>query len=410
MTYRLFVFFFLVVASLIVPFKAESQVDTQDIVERLNHHIVPIQTFNPDSSFSDISFLESLLKEKEIIALGEGTHGTHEFFRYKDKLIRFLVTKLHFKAIAFESDFAALMSLDDYINGRLTKPRFFGGFPAGKETREILEWLRAYNGSKPEKEKVHIYGLEARGFGNIIQVVLDSISNISAPSKAVLQKVATTVHSSLTKKDIAALDSTVSSLKMLVTQEYRPAVHVHYVQLLEQEIARYLRSEKDRLGMRDKNMFENACWIQSQTDNNKLIIWAHNGHVSKSNIFWQDPLGKHLDKKCGSKYYVIATDMNHGKVGVMAKRNKELKYMDIYYPPVSSTRSYEYYFSKCFSSNFLLDLSEASGDSVLETFLNEPKEMRLIGGTEKPSDRKLSMSKCFDLIAFFDKTTAAGSR
>lgn len=102
--------------------------------------------------------------------------------------------------------------------------------------------------------------------------------------------------------------------------------------------------------------------------------------------------------------------MNHGKVGVFAKRNKELKYMDIYYPPISSTRGYEYYFSRCKLSNFLLDLNKASGDSLLSAFLKKPREMRTIGGTEKPSDSKLSLSGCFDLIAFFDKTTAVRSR
>lgn len=395
---------------LIVPFEVHSQESTPNIVEKLNQHIVPIQTFDPDSIFDDIRFVKDLLKEKDIIGLGEGTHGSHEFFRYKDRLIRFMVTEVNFKAIAFESDFAALMSLDDYINGKLISPRFLGGFPAGKETRAMLEWLREYNKSKPDKEKVHIYGLEARGFRNIIQVVLDSICNISPPSQAVLRKVATTVHNSLTRKDVIALESVIPSLRVLATQGSHSVAHLQYVRLLEQEVVRYLQNQKSVPGMRDENMFENACWIQNQTDNDKLIIWAHNGHVSRSNIFWQEPLGKLLDKKYGSKYYVIATDMNHGKVGVFAKRNKEMKYMDIYYPQVSSTRGYEYYFSRCKFRNFLLDLNKASDDSLLSTFLKKPREMRLIGGTEKPSESKLSLSGCFDLIAFFDKTTAAGSR
>lgn len=272
----LHVFLFLLGTSLVVPFQVHSQERTEDIVGQLNQHIVPIQTFNPDSSFNDIRFLKDLVKQKDIVGLGEGTHGTHEFFRYKDRLIRFLVTELNFKAIAFESDFAALMSLDDYINGKQPTPKFIGGFPAGKETRAMLEWLREYNNNKPDKEKVHIYGLEARGFRNIIQVVLDSISDISAPSEAVLQKVATTVHSSLTRKDIITLDSMIPSLRVLATQGDRSVVHLHYVQLLEQEIARYLQSEKGHLGMRDKNMFENACWIQNQTDKKSSSF----GHIT----------------------------------------------------------------------------------------------------------------------------------
>jgi len=139
--------------------------------------------------------------------------------------------------------------------------------------------------------------------------------------------------------------------------------------MLEQEVSRYLQIQKNVPGMRDQNMFENTGWIQKQTINNKLIIWAHNGHISKSNIFHQDPMGKLLNKKHGDKYYAIATDMNHGEVGIFVERNKKYKYENVHYPPVSSDRGYEYHFARCKFSSFLLDVNKASNDSLLATYL-----------------------------------------
>lgn len=406
MFYRLLTIFFFLFASV----EVYSQAGTQDIVEKLNQHIAPIRTFQPDSGFNDIGFLKKLLGDKDIVGLGEGTHGTHEFFRYKDRLIRFMITELNFKAIAFESDFAAVMSLDAYINGKLASLRFLGGFPAGKETKEMLEWLREYNSSRPVKERVHVYGLEARGFRNISQLILDSITNISAPVETALTKLTTTAHNKLTNRDLAEIRSLIPSLKESANKGDHPEVHLQYLEILDQELIRSMQSEKRKLGMRDANMFENACWIQNQAADGKLIIWAHNGHVSKSNIFFQDPMGKLLCNKYGSKYYVIATDMNHGEVGVFAKRDKEIKYMNLYYPPIVSPRGYEYIFSQCKFDNFLLDLKKASEDSLLSAFLKKPLHMRFIGGTEKPSDSELSLLDCFDLLAFFDRTSAQGSR
>lgn len=65
-----------------------------EIVNKLNDIIKPINTLHPDSSFDDIDFLSKILKEKEIISLGEATHGTKEIYAYKDRLIRYLVSNL----------------------------------------------------------------------------------------------------------------------------------------------------------------------------------------------------------------------------------------------------------------------------------------------------------------------------
>ncbi|MGF1925686.1 MAG: erythromycin esterase family protein [Bacteroidia bacterium] len=342
------------------------------------------------------------MKDKSVIGLGEATHGTHEFFKYKDRLIRFLVTDLNFKAIAFESDFVTLLNLNGYINGKMDKMVFSGGFPATSETKEMLAWLKKYNQTKADDKKVQIYGLETRGFNNITKLLLNSLPNLTEANRKLLLKFENTSFNLLAKKDV-------EELKLIVPVLYRSAVdegsslHKFYVRLLEQEILEYFTKS---YGIRDNHMSENVSWIYEDTSNKKLIIWAHNGHLAKSNIFKQAPLGKQLYQKYGDKYYVIATDFNHGEVGVFVQRDKEWLYQNVYYPEVINKDGYEFFFSKCKFNNFFIDIKEASREDVLNQFLYKKREMRSIGGTEKPANSKLSISSCFDLVAFFNKTTA----
>jgi erythromycin esterase len=384
-----------------ISLNVTAQNNDANIIESLNKKIKPITTFQPDSNFQDLNFLKETLKDKNIIGLGEATHGTHDFFKFKDRLIRFLVTNLNYKAIAFESDFLTVLNLNAYINGKIDKMFFSGGFPVSMETKEMLTWLKTYNQTKTADEKVQIYGLETRAFNNITELLLDSLPNLTEANKRLLLKFKNTHFNQLTKKDVNELKLILPSLYELAVGE-SSSLHKFYVRLLEQEILQYYSVA---FGIRDNHMLENLSWIYKNTSNNKVIIWAHNGHLAKTNIFKQAPLGKQVYQIYGDKYYVIATDFNHGETGVYVQQGKEWIYQDLYYPEVQN-KSYEYYFSKCKSSNFFIDMIEASKEEVLGNFLHKEREMRSIGGTDKPANSKLSMASCFDLVAFFNRTTA----
>jgi erythromycin esterase len=404
-TYRLINegFISLFILTFFVFSNALAQTNEDKIVKSLNKIIVPINTFQPDSNFQDISFLKEILKDKSIIGLGEATHGTHEFFLYKDRLIRFLITNLNFKAIAFESDFATVLNLNGYINGEIDEMCFSGGFPATEEIKSMLKWLKESNLTQPKSDKVQIYGLEARGFSNISKLLLDSLSNLSETNKTELQKFKDTNFNSLTKKDVDGLKLILPSLFEFVKKQGSSSLHNHYVRLLEQEIIEY---SSKHFGIRDDHMFENASWLKENTLNKKMILWAHNGHLSKANIYKQTTIGKQLFQKYGDEYYVIATDFNHGDTGVFVKENKEWKYQDVYYPKILTKNGYEYFFNKCKFNNFFIDVEEASKDENLYQFFKQKHDMHSIGGIDKPSTSNLSILDCFDLIAFFNKTTA----
>jgi len=71
-----------------------AQQDSTALISALNAQIIKVDTFLPEANFDDLKFLDAILEDRKIIALGEGTHGTREHFLYKDRLIRYLISRL----------------------------------------------------------------------------------------------------------------------------------------------------------------------------------------------------------------------------------------------------------------------------------------------------------------------------
>ena len=56
--------------------------------------------------------LISAAADKELVLLGEASHGTHEYYLWRDKISRRLITEQGFSFIAVEGDFASLYHLN----------------------------------------------------------------------------------------------------------------------------------------------------------------------------------------------------------------------------------------------------------------------------------------------------------
>lgn len=364
------------------------------IVDRLNSIIKPINTLQPDSSFNDIDFLSGILMKKEIIALGEVTHGTREVYAYKDRLIRYLVSNLNYKTIVFEADYNGLEKLDDYVNGKIDSTAMSPNYTS------LLKWLRAFNKTKSEENKVHLYGVEIREFNSAIDHIFALYRDISQHDKDILLKIRNTPFDKIDKEDLRKFRMVCSLLPENLQNKMLIQLIDNYYNFI---------GVNSKLGARDRFMAENAIALKESTKDKKMIIWAHNGHVAKLSIDNTPAMGEFLEKRYGDRYYVIATDINKGYVSVrkfIAKNKPVSNWQSLYYPEVNSSRGYEYYFKQCKYKNFILDVDAAIIDNQLGSFLTEPKEMRMIGGLSIPVNKKLSIAKNFNMVVYFDETNS----
>src|SRR5690606_14698637 len=69
------------------------------------HSNFKIQELNlTDTSIEEYSILINQLKDKQIIAIGEASHGTQEFYITKSSIVRHLIQQERFGTLAFEMD------------------------------------------------------------------------------------------------------------------------------------------------------------------------------------------------------------------------------------------------------------------------------------------------------------------
>ncbi|WP_018255888.1 DUF6194 family protein [Salinispora mooreana] len=99
-----------------------------------------------------------------LLAIGEPYHGEPAFPHLRNRILETLVGH-GFRSIAIESDRAAGLTVNDYVQGRRDEVDLSTGISHGWGThpasRELIDWLRAHNEKLPPEERVTFHGFDA---------------------------------------------------------------------------------------------------------------------------------------------------------------------------------------------------------------------------------------------------------
>jgi erythromycin esterase-like protein len=162
---------------------ATAEQDTTRLVAQwVRVHATPLVAHAAlDDGVNDLAPIGSMIGVAPLVGLGEGTHGTREFYLVKGRLVKYLVTAKGFRTIAFEGNFAAVSALDDYVvNGRGTPESAVAALDGFNwETEEILallRWIRAYNLDARHTQKVRFYGIDVENFYPELEAALRFIA------------------------------------------------------------------------------------------------------------------------------------------------------------------------------------------------------------------------------------------
>ena len=131
--------------------------------------------------------------DKQLVLLGEASHGTHEYYVWRDKISRRLIAEQGFNFIAVEGDFASLYHLNNYVKnlegaGKSAKEvlqkldRWPTWMWANEEVVELAEWLRTHNDKLPQANKVGFYGMDVYDEWNSKKVVLELLKSTDQTS------------------------------------------------------------------------------------------------------------------------------------------------------------------------------------------------------------------------------------
>ena len=83
----------------------------------LRYKGVQVTTTEPGGSTTEFLRISPWIADADIVGLGDGTHGTHEYYTVKQRLIEYLAGADGFRTVAFEGPWSDFNAINDYIQG-----------------------------------------------------------------------------------------------------------------------------------------------------------------------------------------------------------------------------------------------------------------------------------------------------
>ncbi|MEZ4962130.1 MAG: erythromycin esterase family protein [Saprospiraceae bacterium] len=303
----------------------------------LKENATPFKTCKPSpigekADFSDLEFFRQAVGEAKVIALGEATHGTSEFFQLKHRLLQYAVEVLNVRVFAIEANQLEVEKINRYVcGGEGTAEQVIKVMFRVWNTEEMLtliEWLRAYNLQNP-RQMVEFVGFDLQDpslpmdslshfIGDVepaLQALVDSLQrNYREAWRAQYYPQAADSIRLIWKENAEQILALVSSKKQTWQEKAKTAASKKRLEWALQN-ARVVVQAADIaysqiVSARDTFMAENIRWIQSQRPlETRIIVWAHDSHIARSdspdfryNYHQGESMGKYLSRMYGSDY------------------------------------------------------------------------------------------------------------
>ena len=167
-------------AMCLMPLSIASQTSAPDAVnDWVRASAIRLATPVAGHGFDDMQPLKKVVGDARIVALGEATHGTREFFQLKHRMLEFFATQMGFTIFSIEANMPEAYRLNDFVlNGqgdpaKLIKGMYFWTW----DTEEVLDmvlWMRDFN--KSGKGRVEFTGFDMQTPNVANQIVRDFVA------------------------------------------------------------------------------------------------------------------------------------------------------------------------------------------------------------------------------------------
>jgi len=147
--------------------------------------------YNLLHKLKDIDILLDRVGESQFVLLGEASHGTSEFYRWRNEISKRLIQEKGFSFIAVEGDWPDCYKVNKYIKGFSDSGKSaynvlhsFNRWPtwmwANKEMVELVERLKKYNDSIDihKQNKVGFYGLDLYSLWESMEEIIQYLKKV----------------------------------------------------------------------------------------------------------------------------------------------------------------------------------------------------------------------------------------
>lgn len=396
-------------------------------------NLVPLKSCEPGKGFEDLQPLKSIVGDARVVALGEATHGTREFFQMKHRVLQFLVEEMGFNLFVFEANMPECYRVNDYVlHGKGDPAQALAGLHFWtwntEEVFEMIRWMRRYNEDPLHTRKVQFRGIDMQ-FPDIAVVDVEKYLKQVDPEAArmVREKLVPLATNKSRPYPIPDTDllpwlDTANAVLAGFDAHRQTYVSKSSVEGFEasRQNARILAQWAEMFSgptfineIRDRSMTENMQWVlQHEGPGAKAVIWAHNAHVQFSDSWMGDEfLGYRLRKKLGKDLVVFGFSFNEG--GFQAKNSGSDDYaLQGFQVPPHPKATLDQAFASAGVPIFALDLRKIPLVGPIRQWFQSPQTTRTIGALydeAKPDAFLFSwpVSESFDAMFFIERTTRA---
>ena len=417
----------------------------------------PLKTVEAGKSFQDLLPLKSILKDVQIVGLGEGSHGTREFFQLKHRLLEFLVKEMDYRLFVVEVSYASSLAINDYVlHGKSAKELDNIKRPWPMDTQEwngLIEWMREYNRTVPPTRKVKFFGYDTKPNRRTMELVTDYLKRV-APEKiefarnslspivdepekeldlaVTLPNAGRPQRTETERKQIrdrleALMNLFATNQAMFVRgtsmHEFNRVVHaVRTVLQYDDVFSRTWVSQTDPLNtgiaVREIYAAQNLeRLLKEERPGSRVVLWAHNGHVSRGYVYASVPtMGSFLSKTFRGSYYAMALIFNRGSFQARNLDAEDSQYgavLEFSLGPAAEG-TVEWYLSKSGVKDCYLDVRTSPQEGAIADWLKSPIPMKyLLGGgfsrrwPPGAYTRPIVLRQYYDGVAFINETSRA---
>jgi erythromycin esterase-like protein len=389
--------------------------------------------------------LESI-GDASIVCLGEGSHGTHEFYAIRSELTRRLINEKGFAAIGIEGDWPDAARVHRYVNGDGDDDSAddalsdFQRFPVwmwrNREIASLVRWLHARHASTGQR--IGFHGLDLYSLHASMDAVVRHLERIDpAAAKRARERYAcfephgtdpqrygrATAYGTSESCEREVVEELVElqSLRMQAIHTsgledeglFDAVQNARLVRAAEQYYREMFRGGARTWNLRDTHMADTLEALLERLARQdrapKVVVWAHNSHVGDARATemrrsGELNLGQLVRERHGADTFLLGFTTFRGEVtaasdwGLPAERRRVRPALP---------ESVEDLFHRTGMQRFLLplrDLGEAAGG------LREERLHRAIGVVYRPRTERQShylntrLADQFDAVIHVDET------
>src|SRR5256885_24663 len=401
-----------------------------------------------DGTERDYRPLLERIGDARFVLLGEGSHGTHDFYQQRVEITKRLIIEKGFSAVAVEADWPDAYRVNRYVSGdgddRSANEALAGfeRFPTwmwrNTVVLDFVEWLRDENSSRNANAKTGFFGLDLYSLFNSMRTVVEYLDRVD-PDAAQRARYRYSCFEHF-GEDSQAYGYTASfdlsrscedeAVNQLVEMERRAIDYLgraggdeffdaeqnaRLVKNAEEYYRSMFRGRQSSWNLRDSHMVETvetlAGYLSRRGQVPKIVIWAHNSHLGDARATEMGErgelnVGQLIRQEHGSDAVLVGFTTYDGTVTAATNWDDpgEVKRVRPALPD-----SYELGFHETQIPRFSLDLER---DTITSPLFSRPRLERAIGVIYRPETERVShyfradLPGQFDPVFHFDHTRA----